>query len=131
MDAIEFDGVLVIGGGLAGLSAALAAAPRRVRLLSPAPLGQACSSSWAVFSFPPKSSFSLVITSYVCFISFSRSRRLFRATSLLIMSDRCLAMRSLISSSFIVFSFSSSATVSSAMALAKASESARANDSCS
>ena len=47
MDASEFDGVLVIGGGLAGLSAALAAAPRQVRLLSPAPLGQACSSSWA------------------------------------------------------------------------------------
>lgn len=47
MDVQDFDGVLVIGGGLAGLSAALAAAPRRVRLVSPAPLGEACSSSWA------------------------------------------------------------------------------------
>lgn len=47
MDVQDFDGVLVIGGGLAGLSAALAAAPRRVRLLSLAPLGEACSSSWA------------------------------------------------------------------------------------
>lgn len=47
MDAIDFDGVLVIGAGLAGLSAALAAAPRRVRVLSPAPLGEACSSAWA------------------------------------------------------------------------------------
>ena len=47
MDGSDFDGVLVIGGGLAGLSAALAAAPRRVRLLSPAPLGEACSSAWA------------------------------------------------------------------------------------
>ena len=47
MDATDFDGVLVIGAGLAGLSAALAAAPRRVRVLSPAPLGEACSSAWA------------------------------------------------------------------------------------
>ena len=47
MDAQDFDGVLVIGGGLAGLSAALAAAPRRVRLVSPTLLGEACSSSWA------------------------------------------------------------------------------------
>ena len=43
----QLDGVLVIGGGLAGLSAALAAAPRRVLLISPAPLGQACASAWA------------------------------------------------------------------------------------
>lgn len=47
MDVTDFDGVLVIGAGLAGLSAALAAAPRRVRVLSPAPLGEACSSAWA------------------------------------------------------------------------------------
>jgi len=42
-----FDGVLVIGAGLAGLTAALAAAPRRVLVVSPAPLGQACASAWA------------------------------------------------------------------------------------
>lgn len=47
MDALDFDGVLVIGGGLAGLSAALAAAPRRVRVLSPVALGEGCSSAWA------------------------------------------------------------------------------------
>ena len=47
MDVSDFDGVLVIGAGLAGLSAALAAAPRRVRLITPAPLGDACSSAWA------------------------------------------------------------------------------------
>ncbi|NEX93304.1 FAD-binding protein, partial [Caulobacter sp. 17J65-9] len=40
------DGVLVIGGGLAGLSAALAS-PRKALVLSPAPLSQACSSAWA------------------------------------------------------------------------------------
>jgi L-aspartate oxidase len=45
--AEAFDGVIVVGGGLAGLTAALAAAPRRVLLLSPAPLGEACSSAWA------------------------------------------------------------------------------------
>ena len=42
-----WDGVLIVGGGLAGLTAALAAAPRKVLVLSPAPLGQACSSAWA------------------------------------------------------------------------------------
>ena len=47
MDVADFDGVLVVGAGLAGLSAALAAAPRRVRLLSPLPLGEGCSSAWA------------------------------------------------------------------------------------
>jgi L-aspartate oxidase len=42
-----FDGVLVIGAGLAGLSAALALAPRRALVLTPAPLTLACSSAWA------------------------------------------------------------------------------------
>jgi L-aspartate oxidase len=41
------DGVIVVGGGLAGLSAALAAAPRKALLLTDAPLGQGCSSAWA------------------------------------------------------------------------------------
>jgi len=44
---LHFDGPVVVGGGLAGLSAALAAAPRAALLLSPAPLSQACSSAWA------------------------------------------------------------------------------------
>jgi len=43
----NFDGVLVLGAGLAGLSAALAAAPRRTLLLSAAPIGEGCSSAWA------------------------------------------------------------------------------------
>ena len=43
----KFDGVLILGAGLAGLTAALAAAPRRVLLLSPTPLGEGCSSAWA------------------------------------------------------------------------------------
>lgn len=47
MEVADFDGVLVVGGGLAGLSAALAAAPRRVRVLTPEPLGEGCSSAWA------------------------------------------------------------------------------------
>ena len=42
-----FDGVLIIGAGLAGLSAALAAAPRRALVLSAAPMGTGCSSAWA------------------------------------------------------------------------------------
>jgi L-aspartate oxidase len=37
------DGVLVVGAGLAGLSAALAAAPRKVMVLTDAPLSQGCS----------------------------------------------------------------------------------------
>ena len=41
------DGVLVIGGGLAGISAALAAAPTRVLLISPTHLGDGASSAWA------------------------------------------------------------------------------------
>ena len=44
---MKHDGVLIIGAGLAGLSAALAAAPRKVLVLSAAPLMQGCSSAWA------------------------------------------------------------------------------------
>jgi L-aspartate oxidase len=39
--------LLIIGAGLAGLTAALAAAPRPVTVLSTGPLGQDCSSAWA------------------------------------------------------------------------------------
>ena len=46
-DREVFDGVIVVGAGLAGLSAALAAAPRRVLVLSAAPIGEGCASSWA------------------------------------------------------------------------------------
>jgi L-aspartate oxidase len=52
-DREVFDGVLILGAGLAGLSAALsfaeerAAAPRRALVLTPAPLTNACSSAWA------------------------------------------------------------------------------------
>jgi L-aspartate oxidase len=46
-ERIRFDGVLIVGAGLAGLSAALAAAPRKVLVLSAAPLLQGCSSAWA------------------------------------------------------------------------------------
>jgi L-aspartate oxidase len=42
-----FDGLVVVGAGLAGLSAALAAAPRPVLILTGAALGQGCSSAWA------------------------------------------------------------------------------------
>jgi len=44
---IQHNGPLVIGGGLAGLSAALEAAPAPVLVVSPAPLLQAASSAWA------------------------------------------------------------------------------------
>src|SRR5437870_9650229 len=47
IDRISFDGVLVVGAGLAGLSAALAAAPRRVMVLSAPPLGDGSASGWA------------------------------------------------------------------------------------
>ena len=55
MARIVHDGVLVVGAGLAGLSAALAAArakdgaaaPAKVLVLTGAPLTQGCSSSWA------------------------------------------------------------------------------------
>ena len=42
-----FDGVLILGAGLAGLSAALAAAPRRALVLTPEPLMAGCASAWA------------------------------------------------------------------------------------
>lgn len=47
MKRITHDGPLIIGGGLAGLSAALEAAPRHTLLVTPSPLLQACSSAWA------------------------------------------------------------------------------------
>jgi len=45
--AQRFDGVLIIGAGLAGLSAALACAPRKALVLSAASLLSGCSSAWA------------------------------------------------------------------------------------
>jgi L-aspartate oxidase len=42
-----FDGVLILGAGLAGLSAALACAPREVVVVSPEPMMMGCSSAWA------------------------------------------------------------------------------------
>ena len=47
MSRIRHDGPLIIGGGLAGLSAALEAGPRKVLVVTPAPLLEACSSAWA------------------------------------------------------------------------------------
>jgi L-aspartate oxidase len=47
VERFDLDGVLVVGAGLAGLTAALAAAPRRVVVLSPTPVGEGCASSWA------------------------------------------------------------------------------------
>ncbi len=47
MARIRHEGVLVVGAGLAGLTAALAAAPARVMVLTDAPLNQGCSSAWA------------------------------------------------------------------------------------
>ena len=44
---LRHDGVLIVGAGLAGLSAALAAAPCKALVLSAAPLLQGCSSAWA------------------------------------------------------------------------------------
>ena len=47
MNRIRHDGPLIIGGGLAGLSAALEAGPGKVLVVTPAPLLEACSSAWA------------------------------------------------------------------------------------
>jgi L-aspartate oxidase len=47
MSRLAHDGVLIVGAGLAGLSAALAAAPRKVLVVTDAPLSQGCSSAWA------------------------------------------------------------------------------------
>jgi L-aspartate oxidase len=47
MSRLAHDGVLIVGAGLAGLSAALAAAPSRALVLTDAPLNQGCSSAWA------------------------------------------------------------------------------------
>jgi L-aspartate oxidase len=44
---MRHDGVLIVGAGLAGLTAALAVAPRKALVLSAAPLMQGCSSAWA------------------------------------------------------------------------------------
>lgn len=46
-ERLVHDGPLIIGGGLAGLSAALSAAPAPVLVVSPAPLLTAASSAWA------------------------------------------------------------------------------------
>jgi L-aspartate oxidase len=47
MRRIAHDGVLVVGAGLAGFSAALAAAPRKVLVLTDAAVSHGCSSAWA------------------------------------------------------------------------------------
>jgi L-aspartate oxidase len=46
-DRITFDGPVILGAGLAGLTAALACAPRKALVLSPTPLATGCSSAWA------------------------------------------------------------------------------------
>jgi L-aspartate oxidase len=47
MRRIVHEGVLVVGAGLAGLSAAMAAAPTKALVLSGEALGRGCSSAWA------------------------------------------------------------------------------------
>ncbi len=47
MKTLAHQGVLVVGAGLAGLTAALAAAPAKVLVLTDAPLNHGCSSAWA------------------------------------------------------------------------------------
>ena len=47
MARIRHEGPLIIGGGLAGLSAALEAAPAKTLVVTPEPLLKACSSAWA------------------------------------------------------------------------------------
>lgn len=46
-EQVRFDGVLVLGGGLAGLSAALAAAPRPVLVIHPGQWSRDSASAWA------------------------------------------------------------------------------------
>lgn len=46
-ERISHDGVLIVGAGLAGLSAAIAAAPARVLVLAAQPLFKGSSSAWA------------------------------------------------------------------------------------
>ena len=46
-ERLSFDGVLIVGAGLAGLSAALACAPRRALVLSAGGWSEAASSAWA------------------------------------------------------------------------------------
>jgi L-aspartate oxidase len=46
-ERVHFDGVLVLGAGLAGLAAALGAAPRSTLVIAPESLKTACSSAWA------------------------------------------------------------------------------------
>lgn len=47
MTRLRHDGVVVVGAGLAGLTAALAAAPAKVLVLTEAALNHGCSSAWA------------------------------------------------------------------------------------
>lgn len=47
MARIRHEGPLIIGGGLAGLSAALEAAPAKTLVVTPEPLLKACASAWA------------------------------------------------------------------------------------
>ncbi|WP_201132300.1 FAD-dependent oxidoreductase, partial [Rhodovulum imhoffii] len=47
MTAFDTDRVVIVGAGIAGLTAALTLAPRRVLVISPAPLGQGAGSAWA------------------------------------------------------------------------------------
>jgi L-aspartate oxidase len=46
-ERLYFDGVLIVGAGLAGLSAAMAAAPRKALVLTSPSLLKASSSAWA------------------------------------------------------------------------------------
>ena len=47
MERLQHQGVIVVGAGLAGLTAALAAAPRKVLVLTDAPINHGCASAWA------------------------------------------------------------------------------------